>query len=157
MNRLPLPLLGLLAVGLVACGGNDPAVAPASPLLGAPRTSLVQPGASVPVNPGTPSRPSDIYTGPAAETRREQAAVAAACRREADRIIAFRDRGQLMREDERDARLGSDSGPYPLLSMDTRRLSRLYERDRIAEECVRQNTASPPQQQPQPQPQQSRR
>lgn len=157
MNRLPLPLLGLLAAGLAACGGRDPAVVPASPLLGAPRTSLVQPGAAVPVNPGTPSRPSEIYTGPAATTPRDQAAVAAACRREADRIIAFRDRGELMREDERASRLGADVGPYPLLSMDTRRLSRLYERDQLASECVRQNTATPPQQQPQPQPQQPRR
>lgn len=156
MNRLPLPLLGLLAAGLVACGGRDPAVVPASPLLGAPRTALNQPGSAVPVNPGTPSRPSEIYTGPAAETRRDQAAVAAACRRDADRIIAFRDRGQLMREDERASRLGADVGPYPLLSMDTRQLSRLYERDRIADECVRQNSASPPQQQPQ-QPQPPRR
>ncbi len=155
MNRLLLPLLALLAAGLAACGGADPAIVPASPLLGAPRTAPAGPPTAVPANPGTPSRPGEIYTGPAAVTRRDEAAVAAACRREADRIVTFRDRGQLMREDDRDARVGTDASIYAR-RMETDRLSRLFERDQIAAECIRQNTGSPPQQQqaqpPQPQP-----
>ena len=63
---------------------------------------------------------------------RDQAAVAAACRRDADRIIVTRDRGQLMREDERDSRIGSQASIYSQRA-ETDRLGRLFDRDRLAD------------------------
>ena len=75
---------------------------------------------------------------------RDQAALAAACRADADRVIMTRDRGQLMRDDDRDARVGTDASIYARRT-ETDRLGRIYERDRIAEDCVQQNTRTPPQ------------
>ena len=70
MNRLPLTFLGILAAGLAACRGPDPAVVPASPLLGAARLGPASSPPAVPPNPGQAYRPSEIYTGPAAATPR---------------------------------------------------------------------------------------
>jgi hypothetical protein len=75
---------------------------------------------------------------------RDQAALAAACRADADRIVTFRDRGQRMREDERDARIGTDASIYARRS-ETDRLGRIYERDRLASNCVQENTRTAPQ------------
>jgi hypothetical protein len=75
---------------------------------------------------------------------RDQAALAAACRADADRVIMTRDRGQMMREDERDARIGTDASIFARRT-ETDRLGRLFERDRIAAECLQQNTRTPPQ------------
>jgi hypothetical protein len=126
-------------LGLAACvaGGPDPAVAPPSPVSAAAR---------VPPPPPVPQgRPGQVFTAPApGQVQRDEAALAAACRRDADRIIATRDRGQLMREDERDARVGTDSSIFARRA-ETDRLGRLFERDRIADECVRQNTRTGPQ------------
>lgn len=63
---------------------------------------------------------------------------AAACRQEAERVIRFRDRGQIMREDERDARIGSESSIYARRG-ETDRLGRIFERDRLAADCVAQS------------------
>jgi hypothetical protein len=74
---------------------------------------------------------------------REQAGIAAGCRQEADRIVVQRDRGQLLREDERDSRLGADIGAFNLRTQ-TDRMGRQFERDRIADACIRDNTRMAP-------------
>jgi hypothetical protein len=133
----PLPPVCLAVVallGLGACGGPDPAVVPASPTFAEPR-----PGAAAPAAPARP------YAAPApSQAVRDQAALAAACRRDADRIITTRDRGQLMREDERDSRIGSQASIYAQRA-ETDRLGRIFERDRIAADCVQENTRTAPQ------------
>jgi hypothetical protein len=48
-----------------------------------------------------------------------------------------------MREDERDARVGTDSSIYAG-RMETDRLGRAFERDRIAAECLQQDSRTPP-------------
>lgn len=69
--------------------------------------------------------------------QRAQAASAAACREQADRVIARQDRGQLLREDERNARLGTETGSYGVRTqIDS--LGRQFRRDQIAQDCVRQ-------------------
>lgn len=65
---------------------------------------------------------------------------AVACRQEADRVVLFRDRGQLMREDEREARVGVESSIYARRG-ETDRLGRIFERDRLAADCANQGTA----------------
>lgn len=78
---------------------------------------------------------------PAARTpeQRAQAATAAACREQADRVIARQDRGQLLREDERNARLGTESGSYGIRTqIDS--LGRQFRRDQIAQDCMRQQS-----------------
>jgi hypothetical protein len=157
---LALPLLGSLAIGLIACSGPDPAVAPPSPI------ATVRPPLAAPPPPGPPTAPlrattrggtplpppvppaapgpGQVFSAPApGQAARDQAAVAAACRQDADRIVLYRDRGQLMREDERDSRVGTDASIYAR-RMETDRLGRIFERDRIAADCVQQNTRSAP-------------
>ena len=69
------------------------------------------------------------------------------CREAADRTLVRQDRGQLIREDERNARLGSESGGQGLRStFDT--LGRQYRRDRLAADCERQNGYAAPTPQP---------
>lgn len=66
------------------------------------------------------------------------------CREAADRTLVRQDRGQLIREDERNARLGSETGSQGLRStFDT--LGRQYRRDRLASDCERQNGYAGPQ------------
>ncbi|WP_149535678.1 hypothetical protein [Siccirubricoccus phaeus] len=113
-DRFLLPCL--LATGLLAgcASGPDPAVSPVA----------------------TPRTPQG--------SQAEQTAIATACRQEADRIVATRDRGQLMREDERDSRVGSQSSIFSQRA-ETDRLGRIFERDRIANDCIAQNARSAPQ------------
>lgn len=144
MTRRPLlaPCLrtSLLALGLLgACAGPDRAASPAyggpSPLA-APRLGGGGPDPAVaPVYPAPrPGRGGQV----------DQAAIVAACRQDADRIVTVRDRGQLMREDERDSRMGSQASIFSQRA-ETDRLGRIYERDRIAADCVQQNSRSAPQ------------
>ncbi|MBS7811319.1 hypothetical protein [Roseococcus pinisoli] len=71
--------------------------------------------------------------------------VAQACREETARRIQRQDRGQLMREDERDSRLGSETVSASQ-AMQTDRLGRRFQFDREVQECIRANTqASMPQ------------
>lgn len=135
--RLSAPCLAILA--LAACAtGPDPAVAPPAPGQSAPRAAAPTPALA-------PPRPGEIYTAPApSQAVRDQAALAAGCRSDADRIVTTRDRGQLMREDERDARVGTQGSIYAQRG-ETDRLGRIFERDRIAADCVQQNTRSTPQ------------
>ncbi len=124
--------LGLLALVAACASGPDPAVVPLT-VNAAPSRAAIAPGpGAVPTVP------------PPGAALRDQAALAAACRTDADRIVTFRDRGQLMREDERDARIGTDASIYARRS-ETDRLGRIYERDRIAADCVQENSRTAPQ------------
>lgn len=129
-------ILGAVALAaLAACagGGRDPAI-----------SSVTIPSAP-PGAPPLPTRSGQVYAAPApAQGVRDRAALAAACRQDAERIILFRDRGQLMREDERDARIGSDASIYAR-RVETDRLGRQFERDRLADQCVQENTRAAPQ------------
>ncbi len=65
------------------------------------------------------------------------------CREAADRTLVRQDRGQLIREDERNARLGSETGAQGFRStFDT--LGRQFRRDRLAADCERQNGYAAP-------------
>jgi hypothetical protein len=137
----PLPSLCLAVVallGLGACGGRDPAVVPAAPTFNEPRLGAAPPAASA-----APTRSFNASSIPP-QAMRDQAALAAACRQDADRIITTRDRGQLMREDERDSRIGSQASIFAQRT-ETDRLGRIFERDRIAADCVQENTRTTPQ------------
>ena len=66
------------------------------------------------------------------------------CREAADRTVVRQDRGQLIREDERNARLGSETGAQGFrTTFDT--LGRQYRRDQLAADCERRNSYSAPQ------------
>ena len=123
------PLLFLFGAVLAGCAGS------ATP---PPRFSAAPPS---PSTAGRPASRAGVGTNfaapPPAQGARDRAAVAEACRRDADRVVLYRDRGQLMREDERDARIGTDSSIYAR-RIETDRLGRVFERDRIAAECVDQ-------------------
>ena len=134
---LVLAGLTLAGLGLTACagGGRDPAISPIG--LGPAPAGAAAPAA-------VPTTPGHAYVAPApGQAVRDQAAVAAACRRDADRIIVTRDRGQLMREDERDSRIGSQASIYSQRA-ETDRLGRLFERDRLADQCVQENSRAAP-------------
>ncbi|WP_424812141.1 hypothetical protein [Roseococcus sp. YIM B11640] len=78
-----------------------------------------------------PARPGDA--------QRTNPQVAQACREETARRIQRQDRGQLMREEERASRLGSETmgfGP----SMVTDQMGRSFQFDRQVQECIRLNT-----------------
>jgi hypothetical protein len=79
---------------------------------------------------------------PAAELtpeQRQRSAVEEACRREATRVVLYRDRGQTMRIDEAESRVGVQSS-IPTFRGETDRLGQQVERDRLASECIRANT-----------------
>ncbi|WP_027284819.1 hypothetical protein [Rubritepida flocculans] len=79
-------------------------------------------------------------------------AVVAACREEMARQLARQDRGQILREDERDVRLGSDTtGPLGFRAP-IDRMGREFRYERMVEECVRLNTRQSQAQQAQPLP-----
>jgi hypothetical protein len=63
-----------------------------------------------------------------------------ACRAQAAAVISRQDRGQLIREDERDSRLGSETTGTLAFRAPIDRLSRQHRFDRMIEECVRSNT-----------------
>ncbi len=64
----------------------------------------------------------------------------AACRAEATRLVQFRDRGQQMRTDEAENRLGTDM-TIPYSRTETDRLAQQMERDRLITECLRDRSA----------------
>ena len=49
-----------------------------------------------------------------------------------------------MREDERDSRVGSQASIFAQRA-ETDRLGRIFERDRLADQCVQENTRAAPQ------------
>lgn len=65
--------------------------------------------------------------------------VVAACREEVTRVLARQDRSQLMREDERDARLGAEATPFTHRATQDR-LGRGFQYDRLVNDCIRENT-----------------
>ncbi|UPG71583.1 hypothetical protein MVG78_13565 [Roseomonas gilardii subsp. gilardii] len=67
--------------------------------------------------------------------QRQDEARLAACRRDAERAILFRDRGQTMRNDELDASSGVQS--YLGIRNQTDRLGATFERNRMAAACAR--------------------
>lgn len=71
-----------------------------------------------------------------------ETAIRYACRAEADRVMANRERGQIMRDDERGARLGSFDGGGLRRQSDA--LGERFERDRIVEDCVARSRATRP-------------
>ncbi len=75
--------------------------------------------------------------------RQDNVSLRAACREAADRTLARQDRGQLMREDERNARLGSETAGLTLRTQ-TDQLGRQFRRDRLAADCERQNQQDAP-------------
>lgn len=134
MIRPPLLLIGaIVAAGSVGCAETREPYPSSSPLP-APIARRSPP-------PGSPG--PGFASPPPSQAVRDRAALAEACRRDADRVVLYRDRGQLMREDERDARIGTDSSIYAR-RVETDRLGRVFERDRIAAECLDQGTNSPP-------------
>lgn len=140
LARGALPGLVLAGLALAACagGGRDPAISSVSVAPSAARAGAAGPVAGLAAPGQGPTAPG------AGQAVRDQAAVASACRRDADRIIVTRDRGQLMREDERDSRIGSQASIYSLRA-ETDRLGRLFDRDRLADQCVQENTRAAPQ------------
>lgn len=76
----------------------------------------------------------------AGERPGERATVNAACRSQAERVVNYRDRGQTMRADDYNARIGTTSYLGPQVITD--QIAQVYERDRIAADCVR--SADPP-------------
>jgi hypothetical protein len=80
--------------------------------------------------------------GPAGEPLSHDALVAA-CRREAERVVLYRDRGQEMRIDEGQSRVGVQAS-IPTIRAETDRLAQQFERDRLTEECVRRHLGEEP-------------
>ena len=73
----------------------------------------------------------------------QNVSVRAACREAADRTITRQDRGQLMREDERDSRLGTESSVLSSRAVSDQ-MGRQFRRDRMAADCERQNQYAAP-------------
>jgi len=65
-----------------------------------------------------------------------------ACRRSADREVAFRDRGQLGRYDEM---VGSSdmNNTFPTMRINSDRGNQIMRRDALMEQCIRQNRSGP--------------
>jgi len=66
--------------------------------------------------------------------------VVAACRQQAANLLTRQDRGQLIREDERDSRLGSETTGTLAFRAPIDRMSREFRFEQMVEECVRANT-----------------
>ena len=98
-------LLLALPLGLAACASS--------------------PGAPVAQRAGVPNA-----GGEAARSER-----ATACLADAERVVRYRDRGQLMRQDDYNARIGTTSHLGPQVISD--QFAQVYDRDRMAAECVR--------------------
>ncbi|RKK05682.1 hypothetical protein EBE87_06400 [Pseudoroseomonas wenyumeiae] len=82
---------------------------------------------------------------PRSAEQRQQDQATAICRQEVERTMRYRDRGQTMRTDEADSRLGAGSFTGTLTgSMSTDRLSSQFERDQMIDSCVRGATSASP-------------
>jgi hypothetical protein len=78
-------------------------------------------------------------TAAAPGQRQQRDTLVEACRQEATRTVLYRDRGQQMRQDDREARIGVQGSSFSLRA-ESERLGQQFERDRLARECVRANT-----------------
>jgi len=152
----PAALLGAVAVvGLAAaaaCAPEPPGAArafaaPPPSRTGAAAASTAGPTAALPapIAPGSGrgGPPTTYVSPPLTPAQRDQAEIVATCRNQAEQIILQRDRGQLLREDERDARIGASASIYDLRAP-IDRLGRGFARDRLAEDCVDANRPRPP-------------
>jgi hypothetical protein len=75
---------------------------------------------------------------PRSAEQRQQDSTTIACRADVERTVRYRDRGQTMRNDEADSRMGAGSYRDGLSgSMSTERLSARFEQDRMIDDCVR--------------------
>ncbi|MFC4166138.1 hypothetical protein [Teichococcus aestuarii] len=72
---------------------------------------------------------------PATPEQRQRDATSAACRDQVERQMRFRERGQTMRVDEAESRLGS--GAYMGNPLERSQLGARFERDRLLDECMR--------------------
>ena len=82
-------------------------------------------------------------SGDVGSTNRDRAAYLASCRDQANRVLERQDRGQLMREDERTLRGGTDAGNFGIRS-NLDQLGRQFRRDQLAAECARQGAPTVP-------------
>ncbi|RVT90623.1 hypothetical protein EOD42_23625 [Rhodovarius crocodyli] len=82
-------------------------------------------------------------SGDVGSTNRDRAAYQASCRDQANRVLERQDRGQLMREDERTLRGGTDAGNFGIRS-NLDQLGRQYRRDQLMTECMRQGAPTVP-------------
>ncbi|MCX7932325.1 MAG: hypothetical protein RMK64_12950 [Rhodovarius sp.] len=81
---------------------------------------------------------------PLPASRRDQAVSLELCREAADRVLIRQDRGQLMREEERNARLGSETGAHGVRAqLDS--LGRQFRREQLIQDCLRQASGGVPQ------------
>jgi hypothetical protein len=75
---------------------------------------------------------------PRSADQRQQDNVSAACRQDVERTVRYRDRGQTMRTDEAESRLGAGAFTDTSVgSMSTDRLSARFEQDRMIDSCIR--------------------
>ncbi|HEY8613322.1 MAG TPA: hypothetical protein VIL69_18820 [Roseomonas sp.] len=91
------------------------------------------------VPPAAGPRAGGPVAGPAG-VQATRSAANVACRAEAERIVRYRDRGQVMRQDDYNARVGTTSHLGPQVMMD--QMAQIHDRDRIAAECVRGATGN---------------
>lgn len=125
---------------------EPPAAPPPPATRGRGRAATPPPPAPEPPPPAPlrAPRPGEVYASPPpTEAQRDQAAIIAACRQQAERIIIERDRGQLLREDEQAARLGA-SASLNDFRFNSDRLGRVVARDRLVDDCVDANRPLPP-------------
>jgi hypothetical protein len=143
-----VPLSALPPPALISPPDSAPPAVPSRPARQTRGSAAAQPPAAPAVErePEPPTAPTAgrPYVSPApTAVQRDQAALIASCREQAERIIVQRDRGQLLREDEQAARLGASASVQDT-QFTSDRLGRVFARDRMAEECVEANRPLPP-------------
>ncbi len=79
-----------------------------------------------------------IRPDPRVAERRDDDVTEARCRDASDRMLTREDRGQLLREDERNARLGSETGGMGIRSQ-IDAMGRQARLEQMVRDCVRQN------------------
>ncbi len=96
---------------------------------------------------GPDPAPSPAYAPPSQRVD----SIEAACTRAAENVVLYRDRGQIMRLDEGATRVGEQAN-IPSIRSANDQAGQLYERNRLARDCVRQNQAGPQPTDPRPAP-----
>ncbi|MCQ4160437.1 hypothetical protein NON00_10905 [Roseomonas sp. GC11] len=82
---------------------------------------------------------ADPRSAPRSAEDRQNDAVAAACRADAERQMRYRERGQTMRVDEAESRLGA--GAFIGNPIERSQLGARFERDQMIQDCIRGNQA----------------
>lgn len=131
-----------------AAPAPPPAARPARPARGR-AAAAAEPAPPPPPEPLRAPAPGEVYRSAApTAVQRDQAAIIAACRQQAERTILERDRPQLLREEEQLARVGASASVLDS-SFTSDRLGRVFARDRMVEDCVDRNRPLPPRTTPQ--------